>query len=168
MRLTLITILLASFTIGGPAEDRLNKDAPDLTLEYLNGKKILLTELLENGPVLVDFWATWCEPCKKEMVYLDKFHRQYGDSGFQVLAINQDSPRSLSKVRAYIRAKRFTFPVFVDPNKQIAQKLNVQVLPTTLLISAEGKIVWRHVGFLPGDERDIEKVIREAISQQEN
>ena len=111
MRTTLLTIIVLTLVVGGFAEDQIEKEAPNLTLEYLNGKKVTLSQLLENGPVLVDFWATWCEPCKKEMVYLDKFHKQYKEDGFQVLAVNQDSPRSLSKVRSYIRSKRFSFPI---------------------------------------------------------
>ena len=136
---------------------------PDLRLELLNGKKITLQSLLEKGPVLIDFWATWCEPCKKEMVYLDKFQRTYVDSGFTVLSINQDTPRSMSKVKAYIRSKRFSFLVAKDPNKQVAQKLNVQVLPTTFLVLPDRKIIWQHVGYLPGDEKDIEEQILKAL-----
>lgn len=136
---------------------------PDLRLELLNGKKITLQALLGKGPVLIDFWATWCEPCKKEMVYLDKFHRTYVDSGFTVLSINQDTPRSMSKVKAYIRSKRFSFLVAKDPNKQVAQKLNVQVLPTTFLVLPDRKIIWQHVGYLPGDEKDIEEQILKAL-----
>ncbi len=141
------------------------KTIPDLRMELINGQKITLQSLLEKGPVLIDFWATWCEPCKKEMIYLDKFHETYADSGLTVLSINQDSPRSLSKVKAYIRSKRFSFLVVKDPNKQIAQKLNVQVLPTTFLVLPSGNISWQHVGYLPGDEKDIEEQILKALKQ---
>ncbi len=138
--------------------------APDLQLEMLDGSKTTLEKMLEKGPVLVDFWATWCVPCKKEMVELEKLYKKYSDDGFTVLAVNQDMPRTMSKVKAYIRSQRFTFPVAVDPNQQIGQKMNVQVLPTTFMVDSGGSIVWQHVGFLPGDEKDIEEELLKILT----
>lgn len=163
MKKVVFFFVLLSFTTS--AQVVVTKTAPDLRLEFLDGKNTTLYSLLEKGPILIDFWATWCEPCKKEMVFLDKYHRTYVDSGFTVLSINQDTPRSLSKVKAFIRSKRYSFLVAKDPNKQIAQKLNVQVLPTTFLVLPSGIIIWQHVGYLPGDEKDIEEQILKALKQ---
>ncbi|NQU28982.1 MAG: TlpA family protein disulfide reductase [Candidatus Marinimicrobia bacterium] len=139
--------------------------APNIKITMLDGKKTTLNQLLETGPILIDFWATWCVPCKKEMKYLDQFHREYAKDGFQVLTINQDTPRSLSKVKSYIRSKKYKFLVAVDPNQQIANKLNAVVLPTTIMVDQKGKITWRHQGYLPGDEKEIEKQIIAVLNQ---
>ena len=160
----ILLLVLSMFFIVNAQETNLQK-LPNLRLEMLDGKNTTLYSLLEKGPILIDFWATWCEPCKKEMVYLDAFHKEYSDSGFTVLTINQDSPRSLSKVRSFVRSKRYSFPVVKDPNKQIAQKMNVQVLPTTFLVDSLGQVVWQHVGYLPGDERDMEQEILKILKQ---
>ncbi len=140
------------------------QEVPNIQLTMLDGKKTTLHQLLETGPILIDFWATWCVPCKKEMKYLDQFHQEYAKAGFQVLSINQDTPRSLSKVKSYIRSKKYKFLVAVDPNQQIASKMNAVVLPTTIMVDKKGNITWRHQGYLPGDEKEIEKQIITALN----
>jgi len=131
----------------------------NLSIKLLDGKIIKIYDLLEEGPILVDFWATWCAPCKKEMIYLDNFQRKYKENGLKIVAISTDSPRSISKVKSYIRSKKYSFIVALDPNQQIAQKLNATLLPTSLLINQNKEIVWFHQGYIPGDEVEIEKQI---------
>jgi len=136
---------------------------PNIKLKKLNGKSVLLQEYLKEGPVLINFWATWCAPCKKEMVYLDQFEKKYVENGFSILSISTDSQKSLSQVRSYIRSKKYTFDVFQDPNSQIFKKLNGNIMPTNILIDKNGKVLWRHYGYLPGDEKILEKEIRSAL-----
>ena len=137
---------------------------PNLSFNLLDGKNTTLDELLKDGPILVNFWATWCAPCKKEMIYLDRFHQKYSENGFKILAVSTDSPRSTSKVKSYIRAKKFTFIVGLDPNQQVAQKMNAILLPTSILINRNREIVWFHQGYIPGDEVEIEKQIRLVLN----
>jgi len=140
---------------------------PALTLKLLDGRQVKLSTFVEQGPVLIDFWATWCAPCKKEMVFLERIYQTYKDQGVTILAINQDTPKSLSKVKSYIRSRKLTFVVALDPNQQIAQQLNAIVLPTTLLVDQNYHIVWRHQGYIPGDEKEIEKQIIQLIEPEQ-
>jgi len=128
---------------------------PDIRLKMLNGKYAKLYDLLKDGPVLIDFWATWCEPCKKEMYYLDKFHNHFKDTGFKVLTVNTDTPKSMGKVKSYIRSKKYEFLVALDPNQQVMKKMSVKLLPTTILVDKDGSILFRHQGYSPGDEHII-------------
>ncbi|MEO2186361.1 MAG: TlpA disulfide reductase family protein [bacterium] len=155
-------IMICIFALAVPINFAQNR-VPNIKLKKLNGKSVMLYNYLKEGPVLINFWATWCSPCKKEMVYLDQFQKEYKDKGFSILAVSTDSQKSLSQVRSYIRSKKYTFPVFQDPNSQTFKKLNGNIMPTNILIDKDGKILWRHYGYLPGDEIGMEKEIRSAL-----
>jgi len=137
---------------------------PNLELKLLNGKKTNLYKLLESGPLLMDFWATWCKPCKQIMKHLNSFHNEYKDQGFQVIMVNQDTPRSLGKVKAYVNSKNYDFLVSIDPNQQIAKKLNGQIMPNLILINQDGSIQWRHQGYMPGEEKEIKEQIKTLLA----
>ena len=115
-------ILVAMIFTAMYADKQRNIMLPDLSVRLLDGKQVRLSALLEEGPLLVSFWATWCAPCKKEMIFLEEFHQKYNENSFRVLAISTDSPKSMSKVKSYIRAKKHTFLVGIDPNQEIAKK----------------------------------------------
>ena len=140
---------------------------PNLKLKMLDGSKTTIHELVKDGPIMIDFWATWCVPCKKVMKYLDQYHQEYADKGFKVLMINQDTPRSIGKVKSYIRSQNHQFLVSLDPNKALAKKLNGLVMPTLILVDKGGIIKWRHQGYVPGEEVEIRKQIEDLIKENE-
>ena len=156
-KLFFIPFLFISFLIS-------QNISPNLKLTKLNGRTVTLSEYLKKGPVLINFWATWCSPCKKEMVYLDKFERKYKDEGLSILSISVDSQKSLSHVRSYIRANDYIYDVFLDPNRQVFKKLNGNLMPTNVLIDTEGKVLWRHYGYIPGDEENMDLQLRSALN----
>jgi len=156
-------LMVASMFIFGQDNSTISK-IPNIDIKLLNGKTTNIYKLLESGPLLMDFWATWCKPCKQVMKHLNEFHNDYKDQGFQVLMINQDTPRSLGKVKAYINSKDYDFLVSTDPNQQIAKKLNGQIMPNLLLIKKDGTIQWRHQGYMPGEEKEIKQKIEELLS----
>ncbi len=143
----------------------IGKTIPDIELKLLNGKKTSIHKLLKDGPMIIDFWATWCEPCKKQMYHLNKFHKHFKDAGFKVLTINTDTPKSMGKVKSYVRSKKFEFMVAVDPNNQVMRKLRVKLMPTTILVDKDGNILYRHQGYLPGDEVNILSHITEHFDK---
>ena len=156
-------VLVAMIFTAMYADKQRNIMLPDLSVRLLDGKQVRLSELLEEGPLLVSFWATWCAPCKKEMIFLEEFHQKYNENSFRVLAISTDSPKSMSKVKSYIRAKKHTFLVGIDPNQEIAKKMNALLMPTTLILNKDRKVSWYHQGFIPGDEKEIEAQIRAVL-----
>ena len=141
---------------------------PNLDLKLLNGKKTSVYRLLESGPLLIDFWATWCKPCKIVMQHLNQYHNEYLEKGFKVVMINQDTPRSLGKVKSYINSKNYDFFVSIDPNQQIAKKLNGQIMPNLILINQDGTIQWRHQGYMPGEEIEIKEQIEILLAENSN
>ena len=156
-KLFFIPFLFISFLIS-------QNVSSNLKLTKLNGRTVTLSEYLKKGPVLINFWATWCSPCKKEMVYLDKFERKYKDEGLSILSISVDSQKSLSHVRSYIRANDYIYDVFLDPNRQVFKKLNGNLMPTNVLIDTEGKVLWRHYGYIPGDEENMDLQLRSVLN----
>ena len=156
-------VLVAAIFTAMYADKQRNIMLPDLSVRLLDGKQVRLSALLEEGPLLVSFWATWCAPCKKEMIFLEEFHQKYNENSFRVLAISTDSPKSMSKVKSYIRAKKYTFLVGIDPNQEIAKKMNALLMPTTLILNKDRKVSWYHQGFIPGDEKEIEAQIRAVL-----
>lgn len=163
--LTVSIIALVAVTLSVSRTSAQGSSLTNLTLEELDGTTSKLSDYLRNGPVHITFWALWCVPCKEELRALKSFAKEHADDPFTILAVNQDSPRSLAKVKAYVKSQGFPFPVMLDPNTQVFQALNGQNLPFSVLIDKSGKIVATRTGYLPGDEKDIENDILKLITK---
>ena len=138
-----------------------NKIIPNIDVKLITGKTIKISSILKDGPILINFWATWCAPCKKEMRYLSRFQKKYDN--FTVLSISEDKTRSFSRVKSFIRSNNYNFIVGLDPNGILFRQLGAQVVPTNILIDTDRTILWQHQGYLPGDEKIIESEIKKAI-----
>ena len=148
------------FRILSAQDTDLGSTIPDLKIKLLNGSTTTIHTMVEDGPLMIDFWATWCVPCKRVMKYLDQYHQEYEEQGFKVLMINQDTPRSLGKVKSYVVSQDYQFYVGLDPNKNIAKKLNGMVMPTLILVDKGGEVKWRHQGYIAGEEVEINNQIK--------
>ena len=152
-------ILTFLLFVNLPAQTKIN-----FSISTIKNKKTELDKLYSKGPVLVSFWALWCEPCKEEMRHLNQIYKRYKDRGFTILGINQDSPKSVSKVRAYVASHNIDFPIALDPDFQYLQKMNGQSIPYSILFDTSGNIVYKNVGYLPGDEIKLEAKIKKLIT----
>lgn len=133
--------------------------APDFELKDINGKKVALSEF--KGKVIVlAFWATYCSPCREEMISLNNLYISLKDKGFIVLAISLDA--SERRVRSFISEKRITLPVFMDLDKKASRdKYAVRGLPTSFLIDKKGVIVEILKGETEWDSPDMKnKILR--------
>lgn len=137
----------------------------DFTLPDLDGNDITLNKLIEKGPVLISFWATWCTPCKDEMKKLQPIYEKYKDQGFTYLAVNQDNQKSVAKVKSYISANGYTFPVVLDLEKAVFEAYGGIGMPYSLLIDSDKNITAKHLGYVPGDEKKIEQEIVDALEK---
>lgn len=139
------------------------KAIAETKLELLDGTMTTLGEYLQQGPVYINFWALWCEPCKQELRAMKTIVKELPTNSFTLLAINLDSPKSLAKVKAFVKSQKYPFPIFLDPNEQIFRSFNGQLLPFAVLIDREGNVVSTRTSYLPGDEKEIKKEILQLI-----
>ena len=160
MRRLFFTLIILSCSLLSADEGKL----PVLKLKDLNNKRLDLSSLYMDGPVAINAWNMSCEPCKKEMKYLNDFHIKYQDQGFKFISVNIDSPRSMSKVKSYIKSMKWEFPVLSDPRAEFFRKTGGKVMPYLLLVNKDGSIFKRHVGFNPGEEVALEAEIVEMIA----
>lgn len=113
--------------------------------------------------VLLDFWASWCTPCRKSFPWMNTLQKKFGPAGLVVIAINVDREHSLAE--AFLKTTPADFQIDYDPNGELASAMNVGAMPTTFLLDRHGRIVQRHAGFreaqLPGREAEIERLLKE-------
>ena len=134
--------------------------APDFTLRTLNGPNLRLAEQ-RGRVVMVNFWATWCGPCRQEMPQLDRLYQKYKSSGFVLLGVNVDEDaRKATDVAAKLGV---TFPVLLDTEKSVSKLYDVSTMPSTMLIDRDGKVRYVHRGYLAGYEDNYDKQIRELL-----
>lgn len=131
------------------------RTAPDFALQNLDGEEVRLSELLQDGPVIVDFWATWCKPCVKAFPDLQEILDGYRHCGLEVLAVSVDGPRSSSRVKSLIASKGNTFEVLLDPAQKVAKKFHVTSVPRTVLIDTDRTIVYAVTGYRPTNHEQL-------------
>ncbi len=136
----------------------------DFSLKDIDGKTHSLSDYLGEKVILISFWATWCEPCKKEMVQLSELYEANKDKGFLVMSISMDEPESQGDVRPYIKQRGYSFPVLLDSEGEVTNLLNPKrAAPFTLIIDKNQNVSWEHESYVPGDEIKIEEAVMAAL-----
>ncbi|MCK6622320.1 MAG: TlpA family protein disulfide reductase [Calditrichaceae bacterium] len=161
-KLVLLAMLIFGLTAGAQ-----EKTAPDFTLPTLEGKNYQLSKNLGKGPILINFWATWCIPCREEMKKLKEIYQTYEKDGLQILSISIDDPKTVSKVKSFINTNRYPFTVLLDTNNEVFQLYKGTNPPLSLLLDRSGKIVYEHTGYRKGDEKKLEEKIAALIPQEQ-
>jgi peroxiredoxin len=134
--------------------------APDFTLHSMSGSNLRLKEQ-RGRVVMVNFWATWCAPCRQEMPQLNRLYEKYRSSGFMLLGVNvDDDPSKAAEVAAKLGV---TFPVLLDADKTVSKLYDLNTMPSTVIIDRDGKVRYVHRGYLAGYEDNYEKQIRELL-----
>lgn len=133
------------------ADDDERPLAPPFTLRTLDGAQLSLIKLLARGPVLLDFWATWCKPCVASLPEVDALSRTYGPRGLTVVGVSIDGPRNGSRVRPFVSRLKLGYAIGLDEDGSLQQDYRVTAVPTAVLIDRGGHIVLRRQGYLPGE-----------------
>jgi peroxiredoxin len=137
--------------------------APDFELDDLKGQVIRLSQF-KDKVVVVNFWATWCAPCKQEIPHLSRILESYKDQGLVVLTISTDSPQTQSQVGRL--ARRWKTHTLLDPEGRVVAQLNPRgIAPYTLIVDRSGKIAFDHDGYHSGDEVKLEAAIKLILAE---
>lgn len=143
-------------TSSGPA-------APDFTLQTLDGDTVSLSDYEGEKVVLLDFWATTCDPCLAEMPELVQIYKDKKEQGFEILAITIDGPNTLPQVSQVVKNKGMIFPILLDQETEVMDRYNPKgQLPFTVVIDRKGSIVLKRASYTAGDEASMRSLI-EAI-----
>jgi len=137
-------------------------ETPQFKVVTKNGEVSLAD--LQGKVVYLDFWASWCEPCRQSFPWMNDMSKQFADSGLVVLAINLDRDRA--KADAFLERNPAVFTVGFDPSGKIAEQFNVKGMPSSYLIARDGKVIRSHIGFREKDKGDLESSIVTALSSK--
>ncbi|MDA1075784.1 MAG: TlpA disulfide reductase family protein [Proteobacteria bacterium] len=140
----------------------LQQDAPDFTLKRLDGENLRLDEM-KGQVVLINFWASWCGPCRQEMPILDRLHERYKDAGFAVLGVNVEG--ETGPAQDIVDKTKVTFPVLIDTDQNVSERYDLQAMPSTVVVDRDGVVRYIHRGYKPGDEAKYIDVVKQLIRE---
>ena len=155
---TLMALLLGP-TGAGSAE----APAPDFTLPARAGGDVSLAGL-KGQVVLINFWATWCGPCRKEMPLLDQIYQRYKGLGFTLLAVNVEEDSAGAE--HWLKDTPVTFPVLFDRQNRVSKLYDVSAMPSTVIVDRRGQVRFVHYGYTPGTENEYQDQIRTLIREK--
>lgn len=137
------------------------RSLPSITIKDLDGNNVDVNKYSTNDKItVISFWATWCTPCKKELNNIAEIYEEWVEEyNIELVAISIDDSRSTAKVKAYINGQDWDYEVLQDANSDLKRSLNFQTVPFTLLIDQKGNIVYKHAGYVEGDEYILEEEI---------
>jgi peroxiredoxin len=160
---TVIALVLSVFAASSLASSGLEgQEAPDFALKSSTGENLRLSEY-RGDVVMINFWATWCGPCRQEMPLLDELYGRYQRVGFNLLGVNidDDSRRAMQMIDEL----GVSFPVLFDSRKEVSELYDVEAMPVTVLVDREGTIRYIHHGYKPGYEEKYLNQIRSLLRE---
>jgi peroxiredoxin len=137
-------------------------EAANFTLKSASGVNVRLSEY-RGQVVLINFWASWCGPCRQEMPHLDNIYRKYEALGFTVFGVNVEQDRKMAD--QVLRDIPVSFPILFDEENRVSQDYDVDAMPATVLVDRDGVIRFMHRGYKPGYEQEYEKQVKTLIRE---
>jgi thiol-disulfide isomerase/thioredoxin len=113
---------------------------------------------------MINFWASWCGPCRQEMPLLEQIHQRYEPLGFTLLGVNVEE--NSSDAKAFLKDRPVSFPILFDPDNGVSKLYDVVAMPSTVLIDRQGNVRYLHHGFKPGYENDYQDQVRALVREQ--
>ena len=161
MKKLLITALLAFMASVNTVFAQL----PAVTLKTMDGQSVCTDTLSNNGkPFIIDFFATWCKPCNRELDAIAEVYEEWQEeTGVKIFAISIDQAQNINKVKPLVNNHGWEYDVLLDPNSDLKRALGIQMIPFVLVCDGQGKIVYKHNGYTDGAEIELIEKVRELI-----
>lgn len=160
--IVLLLVCLQTDAVVWAADAKVGQMAPNFTLKSISGKNLRLSEY-RGQVVMLNFWATWCGPCRQEMPVLNRLYARYKKIGFVILGINLDNDPA--KAKAMVRKIGVDFPILFDARKHVSKSYEVDAMPSTVLVDRDGKVRYLHRGYLPRFKERYEREVQELLKQ---
>ena len=148
---TALLALLACVSLSGASGTA--PSAPDFTLADLRGQV-----------VMINFWASWCGPCRQEFPALDQIYAKYKPMGFTLVGINVESAKA--DAERFLGTQKVSFPILFDPQNTVSGNYGVKAMPTTVLVDRQGRVRWQHMAYKPGDEAKYIEQLRAVLREK--
>jgi thiol-disulfide isomerase/thioredoxin len=156
LRAMLLAAIVAAPTLAGPTA------APAFRLDSMAGKPVSLDQY-KGQVVMINFWASWCGPCRTEMPILEKLHTKYKPMGFTMIGVNVEPDSSLAA--KWLQATPVTFPILFDTRSEVSKLYSVAGMPSTVIVDRKGNLRWLHRGYKDGDENEYLNQIRALVRE---
>jgi peroxiredoxin len=157
----MVSVLLGAMTLTTHANE-LSGAAPDFTLKSNQGKNIRLQDL-RGQVVMLNFWASWCGPCRQEMPLMDDIYKKYEKLGFTILAVSVDE--DATDADTFLKSVPVSFPVLYDNTSKVSELFEVDAMPTTIMIDRDGNKRFLHRGYKEGYEIEYEKQVKKLVRE---
>lgn len=143
----------------------LQAQLPKTTIKDIQGKSISTDTLSNKGrPFIIDFFATWCKPCIRELDAISEVYKEWQkETGMKLFAVSIDQAQNINKVKPLVDNHEWEYDVFLDPNSDLKRAFGIQLIPYVLIVDAKGNIVYRHQGYTDGAEEELIEKVRELL-----
>ena len=145
----------------------LNAAIPSVMLKDMDGRSVDTATISNDGkPIIIDFWATWCKPCVRELSAIKEVYPDWQEeTGVKIIAVSIDEAQNAQKVKPFVNQKGWEYEVLLDPNSEFKRLMGVSDPPHVFVVDGNGNIVWNHQGYVEGSEEEIYEAVLKAMEE---
>ena len=159
---SIVIALLVGFSVYA------QKSIPDVQIQTIDFETFNTADISNDGkPIIINFWATWCAPCKAELNAINDEWDDWEETGVKIYAVSIDNSRTINSVQPYVFGQDWQFEVLLDVNSEFRRAMNVNNVPHVFLLDGSGKVVWQHNSYNPGDEEELLELVKKLNAGEE-